>query len=287
METSAVVQVRRTTFASFVAVVITGTLAVTLSNLLLFSREDSFVWALHRATGGWINANLTTFVPLTLVIIGGMVMAWGRQSLADLGLSAGWALRLVLLLLAGWAAMQLVAVAAALASGMEIALHPAWTEYGAGTVLGLFIAMVLGTAPFEDGLFRGYVLPQLYFLLGRRISGETARMLAALMLCAVIFALWHLPTILLNRGEIAPGAVAGALAYMLLGGVMLGLLYLRTGRLEIVIALHALVNAPTMLVASPLPGSALAGAIGVAAIIAGPVLAGERRSAGLVRFVPR
>lgn len=237
-------------------------------------------------TGGWINANLTIFLPMTLVIIGGMIMGWGRQRLSDLGFGAGFAVRLALLL-AGWGIMQIIALIAALASGMGIALHPAWTEYGAGTLLGLLIAMVLGTAPFEDGLFRGYVLPQLHFLLGRRIANETARVLAALMLCAVIFALWHLPTILLNRGDVSPGAVAGALAYMLLGGVMLGFLYLRTGRLEVVMAGHALVNAPTMLIASPLPGSALAGAIGVAAIIAGPLLAGERWSARLVRFVAR
>ncbi|AUX69847.1 hypothetical protein CHX26_10430 [Porphyrobacter sp. HT-58-2] len=268
------------------AIILVASITVAATNFFLFGREDSVLWAIHKATDGWINENLTLFVPLTLAIIGGMVMAWGRQSLADLGLGAGWAVRLVLLLLTGWTVMQAIALAAALASGMGIALHPAWAKYGAGTVLGLLIAMVLGTAPFEDGLFRGYVLPQLYFQSGKRIANETARAIAALLLCAVIFALWHLPTILLNR-EVTAGAVVGALAYMLLGGVMLGLLYLRTGRLEIVIALHALVNAPTMLVASPLPGSALAGLVGVAAIIAGPFLAGQRWSPGLVRFVPR
>ena len=268
-------------------VIIIGSLAIAAANFSLFSKESSFIWQIHFATAGWINANLPMFAALSLAIIGGIVMAWGGLRLPDLGLSAGWALRLLLLLLAGWGMMQVIALIAALASGMEIALHPAWAEYGAGTVIGLFIAMVLGTAPFEDGLFRGYVLPQLYFLLGGRIAGETGRAIAALLICAVIFALWHLPTILLNRGEISPGAVAGALAYMMLGGVMLGLLYLRTGRLEVVIAAHALVNAPTMVVASPMPGSALAGVIGVAAIIAGPLLAGERWSARLIRFVPR
>lgn len=104
-------------------------------------------------------------------------------------------------------------------------------------------------------------------------------------MCAVIFALWHLPTILLNR-EVTPGAVAGALAYMMLGGVMLGLLYLRTGRLEVVIAMHALVNAPTLIAATPVSGSLLAGIVGVVAIIAGPFLAGRRWNLGLIRFEP-
>ena len=280
------VPVRPTSPGVLLTIILAGSAAIAVANLLFFG-PASISSQVHLATGGWINENLPVFVPLTLIIIGGMVMAWAGLRLADLGLGPGWAVRLAVMLLAGWGMMQVIAIIVALTSGMDIAPHPAWDKYGAGTLLGLLIAMVLGTAPFEDGLFRGYVLPQLYLLLGGRISGETARAIAALLICAVVFALWHLPTILLNRGDIAPGAVAGALAYMMLGGVMLGLLYLRTGRLEVVIAVHALVNAPTMAVASPLPGSALAGVIGVAAIIAGPLLAGERWSAGLVRFVPR
>lgn len=268
-------------------IIFVASLAIAATNYFLFSRQDSFVWALHIASNGWINANLVMFVPLTLVIIGGMVMAWGGQRLPDLGLAAGWALRLLLFLGLGWAAIQVIALVAALAMGTGIALNPAWAEYGAGTLLGLIIAMVLGTAPFEDGLFRGYLLPQLYLMIGDRIAGETARLIAALLLCATIFAVWHLPTILLNRGEVTPGAVIGALAYMFLGGVLLGLLYLRTGRLELVIALHALVNAPTLVVASPLPGSLVAGAVGVGAIIAGPLLAGRQWSPRLVRIGAR
>lgn len=284
--TAIVLPVKADSRGRVLAIIIAGSAGIAATNLLFFG-PASVSSQIHRATGGWINENLPVFVPLTLVIIGGMVMGWSGLRLPDLGLRRGWAGRLAVLLLAGWGMMQAIALVAALAGGTGIALHPAWGEHGAGTLLGLFIAMVLGTALFEDGLFRGYLLPQLYLLLGTRVSGDTARAVAALMLCAVIFALWHLPTILLNRGDIVPGAVAGALAYMMLGGVMLGLLYLRTGRLEVAIAGHALVNAPVMAVASPLPGSALAGVIGVAAIIAGPLLAGERWSAGLIRFVPR
>ncbi|MEE4154588.1 MAG: CPBP family intramembrane glutamic endopeptidase [Erythrobacter sp.] len=268
------------------AIILAASLAVAAANYFAFAREDSLVWDLHRASDGWINANLTIFVPMTLVIVGGLVMGWAGQRVSDLGLLPGWPLRLVLLLGGGWALMQLIAAGAALASGTGLALHPAWSEHGAGTVLGLLIAMVLGTALFEDALFRGFVLPQLVFALGSRFAAASARTIAALLACAVIFALWHLPTILLNR-EVTAGAVAGALAYMALGGVLLGLVYLRTARLEVAIACHALVNAPTMLIASPLSGSLVAGIVGVGAIIAGPVLAGERWSAGLVRFEPR
>ena len=285
-----VLPVRENTRFQLAMIILAGSLAVAAANYFLFSNADSFVWALHKASDGWINANLTIFAPMTALVIGALVMGWGGQRLPDLGLSGGWVARLAVYLGAGWLAVQALAVIGAVisagATGAAIALHPAWEEFGAGTLIGLFIAMVLGTALFEDGLFRGYVLPQIQFALGDRIAGERARALTALALCAVIFALWHLPTILLNR-EVSAGAVAGALAYMALGGIMLGLLYLRTGRLELAIAGHALVNAPTLVVASPVPGSALAGLVGLGAIIAGPVLAGQRWSLDLVRFEPR
>jgi len=277
------VQMRPDHSGRLAIIVIAASLAVAVANFFLFSRENSVVWDLHRASEGWINPNLTIFAAMTLVIIGGMVMTWGRHSLAELGLLRGWVARLLVSLAVGWAIIQATALASALAGGMEAALHPAWREPGAGMVIGLLVAMVLGTALFEDGLFRGYLLPQIHLALGERIAGETSRLIAALLICSAIFAVWHLPTILLNR-EVSPGAVAGALAYMMLGGMMLGLLYLRTGRLEIVIAVHALVNAPTLVVATPVPGSMLAGLMGVAAIMAGPLLSRERWSLRLIRI---
>lgn len=108
---------------------------------------------MHRASEGWINANLVTFVPVTVLVIGGLVLAWGQYRLADLGLSSGWALRLAAFLAAGWLAVQLLGVISTMITGTPVASHPAWAEYGAGTLVGLFIAMVLGTAIFEDALF--------------------------------------------------------------------------------------------------------------------------------------
>ena len=55
-------------------------------------------------------------------------------------------------------------------------------------------------------------------------------------------------------------------------GLLLGLLYLRSGNLFVTMAVHALVNAPTLLLATPLPGSLLAGTLGLILIIVWPWL---------------
>ena len=278
------IESRRSSASLVAIVVVAATAGITATNALAFSRADSVVWQWHAATGGWINPNLVLFLPLTALIVGGLIIAKGGLRLADLGLAPGWVARLAGLLLAGWLAANALAVIATILAGAPVEYHGSWQEHGAGNVVGLFAAMVLGTALFEETVFRGYLLPQLHFALSGRIAGERLRLAAALVGSAAIFALWHLPTILLNSSA-GLAAIFGALAYMMLGGILLSLLYLRTARLEVAIAGHALVNAPTLIVASPVSGSLLAGVVGVAAILAGPLLVGRNHSFSLARPV--
>lgn len=263
--------------------VVAATLGVGLSNYYLFSRPDSFVWWAQKASGGWLNANLLLFVPLTLLVTGGLIMGAGRQRRIDLGLGPGWLGALFGYVAAGWLMIQLLALLAAVVAGDGVALHGSWQTHGAGLVVGLLVAMVFGTALFEETVFRGFLLSQLDLRWGPSL-GDWAGGVASLLSSAVVFSLWHLPTLILNRDLDALQLVL-ALGYMLMGGVLLGLLYLRTGRLALVIACHALVNAPTLVVASPVPGSMIAGAVGLAAIVAGPVLVGQPWRAGF--FVSR
>ena len=265
-----------------VGVVLAATLGIAAANYFFFSRTESAIWQLERLSGGWINANLPMFVVLSAIIVGGLILSWGRHRFSDLGFEKGWVVRLLAYLAGGWLILQVVAVLAVWLTGGTIALNPIWSVHGPATVIGFLFAMVFGTAFFEDSIFRGYLLPQLYLRLGSVFPGHGERTVAAIGCCAAIFSLWHLPTILLNR-EVSAAAVAGALLYMAVGGIMLSLLFLRTGRLSVVIACHTLVNAPTLLVAAPVSGASLAGLVGVAAIIAGPLLVGQRWSPGLVR----
>ena len=265
-------------------VILLTTALTALANVLFFAREDSFVWQVHKATEGWLNANLLVFLPQSAIVIGGIMLWLGRLRGRDLGLTRGWLLRAFAYTAVGWLIVQALSAIAALVGTGQLAIHPNWQQHGAGTLIGLLLAMIVGTALFEDTVFRGFLIPQFAVRLKPWLGSAKARSLAALALSALIFSPWHLPTILL-QGASGPGPVLGALAYMLLGGVMLGLLYLRTGNLPLAIAMHALVNAPTILFESGVPGAALAGLLGVVLIVLGPKLAGERWSAtGLLTF---
>lgn len=277
-----VLQVRRSRLAVLLATLAAATVGIAIGNYFFFSRPDSIVWRIHEATSGWINGNLPMFTVLNLIVLAGIICGWGRHRLAELGLGRNWLAQIIGWFAVGWIVLQSLALLSVLATGGDLELNRVWTEYGTGTVVGMILAMLLGTALFEEAVFRGYLLPQLAVRLGRGRQASGLHMAGALVLGTVIFALWHIPTILLNRdGGVAEAA--GALAFMAFGAIMLSLVFLRTGSLAIAIATHALVNAPYLLVASPVPAAVLAGAVGLATTAAGPLLAGRRWSAQVLR----
>ena len=99
----------------------------------------------------------------------------------------------------------------------------------------------------EEGLFRGVLLRQFQ----RRYRFWAANTLQA-GLFGVWHAVWPLKALALRSGPEAsteqPGGAVFGLAVL---GVLLALLYLRTRNLLLVVGVHALINTPTLLVASP------------------------------------
>lgn len=273
--------VRRSS-GSVLATSIAITLLVTTAMVEVFLAGDAARRVLE-ASGGWINDNLVFFAVLGAVVIGGVLRGMGGLRPEDLGLEWRQLRQGVWTLVGLWVAIQLLAATASLATGRGVTLNGIWAQHGPGTVLGFALAMVLGTALFEEVYFRGNLLPQLALRMGGVLHSDRGRLAAAVLACAVIFALWHLPTLLLNR-SLAGAALAGSLANMFIGGVLLSLVYLRTANLFVAIAVHALVNAPTLLPSSPLPGSLVAGILGLVLLVAWPVFVGRPLRTPLARF---
>lgn len=275
-------QVPRASLAALLAVVAASYLLVWLFNF--WFSVDGFARDLALQSRGWINPNLVMFVPMTLLVVGGLALPWGGQRPRHLGLCAGALRPALVLLIALWTTIQLLAVLANAVAGSPLAWHPAWTEPGAGFVLGFLLAMILGTALFEETVFRGFVLPQVALRLPANAS-RRARTTVAIAISALIFSCWHLPTLLINQ-DLGAAGTAMQLLSLAGAGVLLALLYLRTGNLFVTIAVHALVNSPTLLFASPVSGSVLAGVLGLAVIVFGPRLQGRPLRTPLLDFEP-
>jgi len=160
-----------------------------------------------------------------------------------------------LIVIVTWLALQVAAVLAALIGGHGLALHSDWTT-GNYSGVGRLIGQLIGTAPFEESLFRGILPVQLFFWLSKREPRRVYRwVVITMLLSAIAFAVPHIPNRILNNSYTGLGSVIQDQLLLMLAAIVFLWVYLSTGNLWFVIGLHSLINAPTLIVASPIDGS--------------------------------
>lgn len=134
-------------------------------------------------------------------------------------------------------------VGGAVATGQRLELNPQWTEPGVAIILGKFAAQLFGNALYEELVFRGFLLPQLYLKFSHnvRISRKMALLLAVLV-SQIYFSIIHIPVRLYKGGDLAVYLTGVALL-----GILFALLYIRTENIFIGVGLHTLFNSPVAL----------------------------------------
>ncbi|RKH67055.1 CPBP family intramembrane metalloprotease [Corallococcus llansteffanensis] len=175
-----------------------------------------------------LPATVRPFVPgafaafLGALLANALCLRLERQPLASIGLSGGWrwGRDLGLGLLGGIVLLGAVALAVHGTGGFH--LEPAAVRDGSLIIKAAW--MMLGVALFEETLFHGYVFQ-------RAIRGMGTRW--AQVVLSVIFCLAH-PF----STEMAGSTRAVAMLTTVLAGWMLGLCYLRTGRLALPVGVH-------------------------------------------------
>ncbi|GGA68921.1 hypothetical protein GCM10011521_03950 [Arenimonas soli] len=216
---------------------------------------------LQAATGGWLSITLLASGSIGLVQLA--ILRWpGHQSLAALGWRARDLPPALLLTALLWLLVQGGTLLGAQLADAPLVAHGAWAK-GLGFALGPLLAQLLGTALMEETVFRGYLWPQLK----ARLGGGRRGALVAALLSQALFGLMHVP-ILAYRGA-APSEIAMAVLGLFLIGLVFVLLYAATRNLFVVVGVHALGNAPTLLFEPQGPGPTmwlLMGSLAVAAV---------------------
>jgi len=206
--------------------------------------------ALQQWSGGWIEPVLVRSQVVLLAFLA-VVVGFGKRRFADVGWRAGSLLPGLATYAGAWLALQLVLVAAVLAKGEPLALHPKWSQLGVAAVLGGVVAQAFGHALVEDTAFRAFFLPELRAR-AVRVGFALAPYLAvglALFGSALLFGLAHLPTRALVKSS-GWSALLGEQWGFLSAGLALGLAFVVTRNLFVVIGLHVLLNDPAPLVSA-------------------------------------
>jgi membrane protease YdiL (CAAX protease family) len=210
---------------------------------------SSWLNPIETATGGLVSQTLVANLVLLAVVLV-IICGLGKLRPADVGLRWSRLGAGIAVTAATWLLMQLAGLGAALVTG-TVALAPTWEQFGLLAVLGALLGQVCGNALVEEVSWRGFALPQAYWRLARGAwwrAHASWTLVGALAISQLGFALIHLPSRLVSGmtgldllfGLLLPGMV----------GVVFALVYLRTGNLFLVVGLHALYNAPTLLFAN-------------------------------------
>ncbi len=218
------------------------------------------------------------------LLVGGLLFGAFRLRPADVGLRlrdvpAGAAFTLVY-----FALVQAGVLAYARLSG--VAVVDEWALLGAGTAAYLLVSQLLGNALYEEVVFRGLLLPQL-FLRFRR-AGTAVAVVLATVVSQALFALAHVPNRLWVTG-LPASALPGALLPLFTMGLFFALIYLLTDNLFAVVGVHALNNEPLLSLVAD--GTRLEGPYALVVVVAALTLAGAwrlwRARAGRARAASR
>lgn len=202
-------------------------------------------------TGGLVQPTLLVYLPVILVVIGGVMLWAGRLRLRDLSLRRDDLRTGVVVTVGVWLLMQVVGVAVLLWTGEPVQLNETWLAGGALAAIGAFVAQLFGNALYEEVVFRAFLLNQFRHTIQRRLT-TAARwsVLLALVASQVVFALIHVPNRLVGEG-LALEQLGPTLLLLFVWGTLLAVVYYRTGNLFVAIGVHAFMNTPTMLVGPP------------------------------------
>ncbi len=202
-----------------------------------------------EATRGLVTVQFLLSLAAFGLVIGIMLLA-GRIKPDDAGLQRDLLGRGVGATAMIWGASQVIGVLPRVVANRPVLLDPAF-EHGSRWDLGGHFLTALATGSLEELVFRGLLLVQLYRLFNREHRDEDVGTLPAAAITLLVAGLAALPGVWpyasIEAAAIGQGILLG-------GGAFLCWLYFRTKNLFFVIGIHALLLAPSPVVAGPRGG---------------------------------
>lgn len=223
-------------------VVLSVLVSQVLLKLLLFGQPflHRLAMPLEGWSGGLISPSATAGMLTLFVIVGGLILISGSLRLHTLGWDRDGFRIGMLLFIVLVTAGQVVPVTSLIVTTGTVELS---TVAPTGQFVAASIENWIGAALGEELIYRGFLLVQIYFLLltRSRLSRESS-LVAAIAVSQVWFGLNHAGSAL--RMGLAPVAATGYLLHATLVGILLAVLFIRSGSIIVPIVAHGLLNLP-------------------------------------------
>ncbi len=222
-------------------------LAAVCAGLLAINNEATSEWLVQEVM---LKTQLLVWPPLVfgsfmMLLMAGIACGLYGRPFRVFGWSLGSVKGGLCALFGFWLLAQGINLTILLSSGEPLQWHVNWEN--PNRLLGRTLASVFGNALWEEMFYRSFLLIEVGALLGRRIQGPRRRLAAAILISQLLFALGHLPGLVLNGSLGSPGSVLVYQLSLLGSGCLLMWLYRFTDNLLIAVAFHALSNSHLLL----------------------------------------
>lgn len=185
----------------------------------------------------------SVYLALPIVIV---MLVIGRLRPADIGLHAKDLPPAVSFAMIVWLATQMCIVGLHWTSGEELNIAEAWKHPAAN--LGGIIGQLCGNALYEEIIFRGFFMAQLFVFLRKAPMGsEKLKITLGVLSSSALFAMYHVPYRILHDGVPVTGGMLFGWTFL---GICFCLIWIATDNLLMAVAIHALLNRPTPLLAA-------------------------------------
>lgn len=187
----------------------------------------------------WVRMGVTVVGASLLLVLALVVLRWEGLALAAVGLSASHVRRAVV-----WFAGVVLATNVLLLA-LSVTVADSWEFALAGVPPAVWVGLALTQWVFvglaEELAGRAYLQNKLVALFGG--ERDLPRRSAAILVMAVLFALWHVPQRLLVAGR-TPAELPAALLPLVGFAVVLGVIYELTRNVALVALVHGALNLP-------------------------------------------
>ncbi|MCM0649146.1 CPBP family intramembrane metalloprotease [Clostridium swellfunianum] len=217
-------------------VILIGCIPTALIPVVLLSRfaPGLYNWS-YNITKGLINQTLILYLLLSFIFIYLILYKSSKFRPIDIGLKKGKLKDGIIITVILFILLQVYGVVYSYFCFGELTMNE--VMYKGTIVAGYYISMIFGVAFFEEVLFRGVLIPQIFIRL-KSDKSKNKIMFMALFISQALFSVMHIPIRLINGVGFTDLMIS--LASIFIIGIVFAFIYLLTDNLFIAIGVHAL-----------------------------------------------
>jgi hypothetical protein len=198
---------------------------------------------IELVTRGIISITFIAYIPLNVLNVLFFLLI-AKMSFSEMGLSWNNLWQGLVIIAGLWLLSELTILFIDLGLGVRPLISDYWSTENVGPItLGFFIKELLGNSLFEEVLYRGILIPQLFVFFKKRefFKKDILSWIISILISQILFALMHLPSRIYAYDYTATEIVLNLLLIFAIS-IILAIIFLFTKNLVVTIGFHAIIN---------------------------------------------